>query len=206
MTPIHPSGLTIGPPQTAQKTMEEIVRLYCAPKAYWHSIEFLSTQFATTFTDGERLHPRYWLTAITKYLKLTGQEMPAGLQDLHRDVEAARGVFQDAQDRAWGNRQCPPHTPPDFERKEAKAWDRFSEENQAALGRFLSGKTNDNLFVALPCPNCKTGRLGFRKQLCSVCAKLSKGQSNRLSQQKWRSEKSFRRKKSNEIEHQLSAT
>jgi hypothetical protein len=187
MTPIHPSRLTIGPPQTGPKSIAEIARLYCEPKAYWHSIEFLWTQPKTAFTDAERLHPGHWLTAITKYLKLTGQEAPAGLQELHRDVEAAREVFRAAQDRAWGNRQCAPHTPPDFERKEAKAWDRFSEEKLAALDRFLPGKTNDNVIVALPCPDCKTGRLGFKQQVCSVCAKIRTKESNRISQRKRRS-------------------
>lgn len=187
MIPIHPSGLTIGPPQRELKNIEEIARLYCGPKAYWHSIEFLSTQLLPPSRNGERLHPGHWLTAITKYLKLTGQDAPAGLQELHRDVEAAREVFRAAQDRAWGNRQCAPHTPPDFERKEAKAWDRFSEEKLAALDRFLSGKTNDNVIVALPCPDCKTGRLGFKQQVCSVCAKLRIRESNRISQRKRRS-------------------
>jgi hypothetical protein len=188
MIPIHPSGLTIGPPQGEVKSVEDIAQLYCGPKAYWHSVEFLSTQFASAFTDGERLHPQHWLSAITNYLKLTGQEISAGLEALHRDVEAARGVFQGAQDRAWGNRQCASHTPPDFERK---AWERFSEEKQAALGRFLAGKTNDNVFFAPLCPECKTKRLEPRKQFCSVCAKLRKRQSTRLSQRRRRSNRSL---------------
>lgn len=187
MTPIHPSHLTIGPPQTGPKSIAEIARLYCEPKAYWHSIEFLWAQPKTAFTDAERLYPSHWFTAITKYLKLKGQGVPAGLEELHRDVEAERGVFKAMQDCAWGNRQCPSHTPPEFERKEAKAWERFSEQKQAVLARFVAGKKNDNVFLAPRCPECKTGRLGFKKQLCSVCAKIRIKESNRISQQKRRS-------------------
>ena len=162
-----------------------IVRLYCSPEPYWHAIECLQSLLSEPMGGS-------WLLMVRNYLKLNAQIEPIGLERLSREVENSRAVFHDAQRRAsdrYLGARCHQVTPPEYERAEAKAWDRFSAEKQAAFSRFLKGDHTTESPFLLPCPKCQLGKLGPKKRLCAACAALSISISNREAQRRQRAKR-----------------
>src|SRR5262249_42760555 len=173
-------------PFRAPKTEQQIAELYCAPRAYCRSVEFLLEAPAGLFTSDQLNKPEKWLNALSKYLALTRQgEVSLAAKQLHRLVEEARKEFRESQDRAWGNRKLANHPPEDFERREAAAWEKFSKLKQALLHRYnLAINTGVVKRVrrnkAQICPICETERLFRpRQRKCDECRIETRHQRNR---------------------------
>jgi hypothetical protein len=175
----------IRPFRAPHKTEQQIVDLYCTPRAYHHSVEFLLEAPQGLFTFDELTKPEKWLEAISKYVALTEQgEVSPAAKQLHRLVEGAGKEFRSAQDRAWGNRRLTDRTPEDYERREAAASRKFSEAKQTFLQRYnravKSGVVKRAKWKkARICPLCNKEPLGPRGRKCDECRRETRRKRNR---------------------------
>jgi hypothetical protein len=172
-------------PFRTTKTEQEIVQLYCQPKAYYRGVLFLGEGPAGLFTFDELNEPEKWVKAVSKYKALTGQSpISLAAKQLHRRVEEARRNFREAQGRAWGNQKLSNRTPESYERREAAAWEKFNHlkeqylrqyEDEVATGviRRLRRKK------ARLCPLCDKQPLGLRQRKCGDCRKETRRPRNK---------------------------
>ena len=166
------------------RTEQELAELYCEPRAYWHCLYRVDLP-RELFTFDERNKPEKWLHTIATYLTLTGQApISPAVKQLFRLVEEARAEFRAAQDRAWGNRKVGPHTPPDYERREARAWERFNAAKQQCLAAYKEAIRTGCVKrrrrkAARFCPVCNQEPLVLGQRKCCGCKAAARRNRNR---------------------------
>jgi hypothetical protein len=166
---------------TGTKAEPEIAELYCQPRAYYHSVEFIEKEaLRGLFTFDDLNKPEKWLKAVSKYLALTGQDAisPAAKQ-LYRLVEEAR----ETQDRAWGDRKVTERTPESYERRERAAWEKFNRTKQQCLRRYERALATGEVKRikrkrARICPRCEQEPLLARQRACDNCRKAARRERN----------------------------
>jgi hypothetical protein len=177
------------------RTEQELSKAYCAGRAYHHCIDWIERELPRElFTFDERTKPEKWLQAITKYVAVTGQAPigPAAKQ-LFRSVEEARAEFRQVQDHAWGNRKIGPHTPADYERREARAWERFNAAKQQCLAAYKEAIRTGCVKrrrqkAARFCPGCNQEPLLLGQRKCWSCKAAARRNRNRRYRSKGRRE------------------
>jgi hypothetical protein len=176
-------------PLCTAKTEQEVAALYCEPRAYYQSVEFIAKEAPLgLFTFNELNKPEKWLEAVSKYLALTGQDaISQAAKQLFRLVEEARKEFREAQDRAWGDRKVTERTPESYEKRELAAWEKFNLAKRQCLARYghaiaTGHVTRVKRKAARICPQCKQEPLLVGRRKCDQCrAQTRSGRNNRYA-------------------------
>jgi hypothetical protein len=173
-------------PLCTAKTEREMAALYCEPRAYYQSVEFIAKEAPLgLFTFNELNKPEKWLEAVSKYLALTGQDaISQAAKQLFRLVEEARKEFREAQDRAWGDRKVTEHTPESYEKRELAAWEKFNLAKRQCLARYehaiaTGTVTRPKRKTARICPRCKQEPLLVGQRKCPNCRAAARRERNR---------------------------
>jgi hypothetical protein len=160
---------------------EWLARLYCEPKAFWHSTRQLDGSRYYTFAEIN--YPQNWLKIVAKYTQL---EPSPAVKQLHRRVETARAEFKAKQEKAWGTGRVDRDR---YERLEAAAWNTFNAQKQVYLRDYLKAIATGVVRrkrTGRKCKQCNTANVVGRALYCDSCAKQRQRDSLRASRNRKR--------------------